>query len=92
VLDKKEWAKAALVRAIKTFCQTCIALIPMGVTVEQVGWHDVISTAALAFIVSILTSAAGLPEVDANEALQMYEDGRANVRDDNSDENTDNKG
>lgn len=87
MLDKKEWAKAALVRAIKTFCQTCVALIPMGITVEQVGWHNVIGTAVLAFVVSLLTSGAGLPEVDAKEALQMYEDGVLNIRENNSDEN-----
>lgn len=88
----EKWAKAAFVRATKTFCQTCISMIPIMVTVAEVDWQNVIGTAALAFIVSILTSVAGLPEVEAKEALQMYEDGRANVRDDNSDENTDNKG
>ncbi len=58
-----KWIKAAGVRAVKTVAQTAIALIPVGVSIEEVGWLAVIGTAALAGIVSLLTSIAGLPEV-----------------------------
>lgn len=59
----KLWAKAAAVRAVKTVAQTAVAMIPVGVSVEEVGWLAVVGTAALAGIVSLLTSVAGLPEV-----------------------------
>lgn len=59
----KNWFKAAGVRAIKTVAQTALALIPVGVSIEQVGWLAVIGTSALAGVVSLLTSVAGLPEV-----------------------------
>ena len=60
----KKWIKAAGIRAIKTFCQCAIAMIPTAVTVTQVDWRTVLGTSALAAIVSLLTSVAGLPEVD----------------------------
>ena len=58
-----KWIKAAGVRAIKTMAQTAVSLIPIGVSVKEVGWAAVIGTAALAGIVSLLTSIAGLPEL-----------------------------
>jgi len=60
----KKWAKAALVRAVKTVAQTAVAMIPVGVSIAEVGWLEVVGTAALAGVVSILTSVAGLPELD----------------------------
>ena len=57
------WFKAAGIRAVKTFAQTAVAMIPVGVSIEQVGWEAVIGTAALAGICSMLTSIAGLPEI-----------------------------
>ena len=62
-----KWAKAAGVRALKTVAQTAVALIgtnAMGVT--DVNWVGVASGAALAGIVSLLTSLAGIPEVEEN--------------------------
>lgn len=61
--DWKAWWKAAAIRAIKTVCQTALAMIPAAVTITQVDWRTVIGTAALAGVASILTSVAGLPEV-----------------------------
>ena len=81
------WMKAALVRAVKTFAQTCVAMIPVGVTITEVGWAQVLGTAALAFVVSILTSVAGLPEVKAEETIDLMKTGVLPTREDNCDEN-----
>ena len=58
-----KWFKAAGVRAVKTVAQTAVAMIPVGISIAEVGWGAVIGTAVLAGIVSLLTSVAGLPEV-----------------------------
>ena len=58
----KKWMKAAGVRAVKTAAQTAGALIPAAVSINAVDWTMVIGTAALAGVVSLLTSIAGLPE------------------------------
>lgn len=63
----KTWAKAAGIRALKTVAQTAVAMIPAAVTIGAVDWLTVVGTAALAGVVSILTSIAGLPEVDEKE-------------------------
>ena len=60
----KKWAKAALIRAIRTVAQAAIAMIGTSVVLEDVSWHLVISASCLAGILSILTSVAGLPEVE----------------------------
>lgn len=59
----KEWAKAAAMRAIKTVAQTVVATIGVSAMITEVDWIVVISTSALAGVLSILTSVAGLPEV-----------------------------
>lgn len=58
------WAKAAGIRAIKTFAQTMIATIGTTAIIEDVNWAVVLSASALAALLSILTSVAGLPEVE----------------------------
>ena len=58
----KKWLKCAGVRAVKTVAQTAVALIPTAVSINAVEWTTVIGTAALAGVVSLLTSVAGLPE------------------------------
>ena len=63
----KKWIKAAGIRACKTFCQTAIATIGVNATMSDVNWLIVGSASLLASILSILTSFAGLPEVDENE-------------------------
>lgn len=60
-----EWTKAAGVRAIKTVAQTAVALIGTNaIGVTDVNWMAVGSAAVLAGIVSLLTSVAGIPEVE----------------------------
>ena len=59
------WAQAAGVRAVKTVAQTAVAMIPAAVTITEVDWVTVAGTAALAGLMSLLTSVAGLPEVEA---------------------------
>lgn len=60
----KEWIKSAGVRAIKTFAQTFLATIGTGAAVlGDVNWAMVISASALAAVLSLVTSVAGLPEV-----------------------------
>lgn len=61
----KSWAKAAGVRALKTVAQTAVATIGTSAVISQVDWRLVVSTAVLAGVLSLLTSVAGLPEVEA---------------------------
>lgn len=66
----KEFWKAALIRAIKTVCQTAVATIGTAIVVTDVNWVYVLSASALAGILSILTSVSvGLPEVSLAETL-----------------------
>lgn len=63
----KAWAKAAAVRAIKTFAQTMIGGISIGAALSEVNWMYIGSVAVVAAILSVLTSLAGLPEVKEGE-------------------------
>lgn len=58
------WVKAAAIRAIKTVAQTMIATIGTTVIISEISWPIVISSALVAGLLSILTSIAGLPEVN----------------------------
>lgn len=60
----KKWIKCAGVRAIRTMAQTALAMIPVGLSVTEVGWTAVVGTSLLAGILSLLTSLAGLPEME----------------------------
>ena len=60
----KEWAVAALIRAIKTFAQTFVGCIAVGAAWSEVDWLRALSVSGVAFVLSILTSLAGLPEVE----------------------------
>ena len=60
----KQWVKASLVRAIKTVAQTAVSLIGVGTVMNDIDWIMVGSASLLAGILSILTSVAGIPEVE----------------------------
>jgi len=60
----KEWIRAAGIRAVKTMAQTAAAMLPAAAMIQQVDWVTVAGTAALAGIFSLLTSIAGLPELE----------------------------
>lgn len=61
----KTWIKAAAVRAVKTFAQTMVASITVGAAISDISWSTLLSVSAVAALASILTSVAGLPEVDS---------------------------
>jgi hypothetical protein len=71
----KEWIKAAAIRAIKTVAQTAVAIIGTSTIVTDVNWKIVACSAALAGIVSLLTSVAGLPELDKPEKTEKEGEG-----------------
>ncbi len=60
----KKWIKAAGIRALKTVAQTAVATIGTSAVISEVNWLVVASASVLAGILSLLTSVAGLPEVD----------------------------
>lgn len=67
-VDTKKWLKAAGVRAVKTVAQAAIAGIGTAAALGQVDWRYVVSASVLAGAISILTSIAGIPEVDSEDS------------------------
>ena len=63
----KKWFKAAGIRAIKTLAQTAVATIGTAAVLGDVNWFMVASAAALAGVLSLLTSVAGLPELESEK-------------------------
>lgn len=64
----KEWIYRAGIRAIKTFCQGCVTLIGADyINIIDIDWPVVLGTAATMALLSLLTSAAGLPELEQPE-------------------------
>ena len=66
----KKWIKAAGIRALKTVCQTMVATIGTSAVLSQVDWKMVISSGLLAGVLSLLTSLAGLPEVEEPKKIE----------------------
>lgn len=67
MISSKTWWRAAGIRALKTFCQTAVATIGAAALITDVDWAIIGSGAALAAVLSLLTSLAGLPEVDSGK-------------------------
>ncbi len=65
----KQWLKAALIRALKTVAQTAVSMLTVGQYFTDVDWLGILSISAVAGVISILTSLAGLPEVDDGNQL-----------------------
>lgn len=68
------WLKAAFIRAIKTIAQTAVGMIAIGAALTDVNWLYVGSVSLTAGILSILTSLAGLPEVEQAKQLNNLKD------------------
>ena len=66
-VDTKKWIKASVVRSVKTMAQTAVATIGTSAVMGDVNWIMVASASALSGIISILTSVAGIPEVEGEE-------------------------
>ena len=65
--DWKQWAVAALIRALKTFAQTFASMIAVGAAFSEIDWLRALSVSGVAFVLSMLPSPAGLPEVEQKE-------------------------
>lgn len=70
----KRWFEAAAIRAIKTMAQTFVATIGTAAVLQEVNWRLVISAAILSGILSMATSLAGLPEVQAEKVPELETD------------------
>ena len=68
----KKWIKAAGVRAVKTMAQTSVSLITVGNLITELDWVSIIGISATAGVVSMLTSVAGLPEVEEQTNESIY--------------------
>ena len=66
-MNWKKWIKAAAIRAVKTIAQAAVASIGAAVVISEVDWKYIVSASLLAGILSLLTSLAGLPEVDMDK-------------------------
>ena len=64
-VSTKKWMKKASVRAVKTMAQTAIVVIGTGAVISTVDWKMVVSASVVAGVVSMLTSVAGIPEVES---------------------------
>lgn len=69
-ITNKKWWKAAGIRALKTVAQTAAATIGTAALIDEVNWILVVSAAALAGVMSLLTSIGGLPEVKEEENVK----------------------
>jgi len=72
-VDTKIWCKSAAIRAVKTMAQMAVATIGTSTLMGDVNWVMVVSSSALGGILSVLTSVAGLPEVQKNRKERNVE-------------------
>ena len=74
----KQWWRAALIRAIRTWAQGFIALVPTtAIVIKDVNWMVCLSGASLAAVLSLITSIAGLPELDTVPEIEREDDDRS---------------
>ena len=66
-----EWLKAAGIRAVKTVAQTAVATIGTSAVISEVNWMMVLSASLLAGVLSLLTSVAGLPELEKEHQQEV---------------------
>ena len=76
--DWKKWAIAALIRAVKTFFQTFCGFLAVGAAMHEIPWGQALSVSGVAFVLSICTSLAGIPEVKDEPAEKEPPDSEAN--------------
>ena len=72
-VDWKKFLIAALIRAVRTFAQTFVGFIAVGAALEEVQWLRALSVSGVAFVLSILTSLGGLPEVEKKPPAEPEE-------------------
>lgn len=77
-VNTKQWLKAAGVRAVKTMAQTFIASVGSAAVLGAVDWPMVASATALAGVISVATSVAGIPEVPAETEENEKTSGKEN--------------
>lgn len=65
--DWKKWICAAGIRAIKTVCQVALSYITIGAAISEIDWKNLASVAIVAGVYSLITSLAGLPELEEAE-------------------------
>lgn len=68
-----KWIKCAGIRAIKTMAQTALGMLIIGTPAAEVDWFNVLSISAVAGVISILTSVAGIPEVKEESQINKCE-------------------
>lgn len=66
-ISTKKWAKAAFIRAVKTFAQAMASMITVGAALNELDWKYIASVATVSALYSICTSFAGIPEVVEDE-------------------------
>lgn len=69
----KEWLRAALIRAVRTFAQTVIGMVTVGQAFIEVNWGYVLSVSGVAAVLSVCMSLAGLPEVGEEQFTEQTE-------------------
>ena len=83
--DWKEWALRASVRALKTVAQTALGFITVDMALEEIDWIKVASVSLVAGIYSLITSLAGLPELDEHRLTETKEAESSEVSEDGMD-------
>lgn len=63
-VDTQKWLKASSVRAVKTMAQTALGMLTVGAAVSEINWGYIASVSVVSGVASILTSIAGIPEVE----------------------------